>query len=310
MKKFIFIMTLLTSLLTACGKSNNNKIPIAILTPTTHPSLEQIEKGFKQTIETESPGKYRFITYNGQGNKTLLRSEIEEIAQQDYRLIFTIGTSASQMAVEVLKKKKLELPIVFTCVNNPVEFHIISSEDNPGENVTGIKEMLHFEDELAALLKYKPSIKNILLVYNPNEPGLQSDHAKVREILKKRHINLQTVEVFQTNELLAKTSPFIRNADALIILKDNTIVSGLEVLVKLCNHQHIPLMASDLDSPDRGAAFGYGVYEILFGIEGARKALDILDREIDPGSIPVTPVSQFNLRINPEAAKKQGVENL
>lgn len=310
MKKFIFMMTLLGLFLTACGKSNENRIPIAILTPTTHPSLEEIAKGFKQTIEKESPGKYHFVTYNAQGNKTLMRSEIEEIAQQEYRLIFTIGTSASQMAIEVFKKKKLELPIVFTCVNNPVEFHIVSSENNPGENVTGIKEMLQFEDELAALLKYKPAIKNILLVYNPNEPGLQSDHTKVRQILKKQHINLQTVEVFQTNELLAKTSPFIASADALIILKDNTIVSGLEVLVKLCNSHKIPLMASDLDSPDRGAAFGYGVHEIYFGIEGARKALEILDQGIDPGSIPVTSVSEFTLRINTEAAKKQGIENL
>ncbi len=75
-------------------------------------------------------------------------------------------------------------------------------------------------------------------------------------------------------------------SDALIVLKDNTIVSGLDVLVKLCDRHRIPLMASDLDSPDRGAAFGYGVYEIDFGIEGANKALQILIKGIHPGTIP------------------------
>lgn len=296
--------------LTACEKTNENQISIAILTPISHPSLEQIENGFKQTMETKNPGKYHFVTYNAQGNKTLMRSEIEEIALKNYSLVFTIGTSTTQMATEVLKNKGLNTPLVFTCVNDPLHYHIVSSEENPKGYVTGVKEMLHFEEELAVLLQYKPTIKNILLVYNPTEPGLQKDQKEIQEILNRQNIHLQTVEAFQTNELLTKVSPFISSADALIVLKDNTVVSGLEVLVKLCNRQRIPLMASDLDSPDRGAAFGYGVYEIEFGVEGAHKALQILDQGVTPGSIPITPVSEFTLRINSEAAKKQGIELL
>lgn len=307
MKQFIFICLSLLLVLISCGKSDENKIAIAILTPVTHPSLEQTEKGFKQVMEAGNPGIYRFVTYNAQGNKTLMRSEIEEIAQKDYALIFTIGTSASQMITEVFNKKGKKTPIVFTSVNDPISFQIVSSEQTPGANVTGIKEILRFEDELAALLQYKPTIKNIVLVYNPAEPGLQKDQKEVERILNQKNIFLKTVEVFQTNELLAKVSPFMPDTDALIVLKDNTVVSGLDVLVKLCDRYHIPLMASDLDSPDRGAAFGYGVYEIDFGIEGARKALQILVRGVNPGTIPITPVSEFTLRVNSEAAKRQGV---
>ena len=96
-------------------------------------------------------------------------------------------------------------------------------------------------------------------------------------------------------------------ADAVVILKDNTVVTGVEALVKLCDSHHIPLMASDLDSPDKGAAFGYGVHERDFGIEGADKALQILEEGIDTGALLVTPVSMFKLRVNGDAAKKQGV---
>lgn len=308
MKQLIFMCFFLVLLLTSCQQSNEHQVAIAILTPITHPSLEQIEKGFRQTIEASNPGRYHIVTYNAQGNKTLMRSEIEEIAQKNYSLVFTIGTSASQMTSEVFDKKKLRTPIVFTCVNDPVGFHIVSSEQVRVENITGIKEMLHFEDELAALLQYKPTIKNMMLVYNPAEPGLQKDQKEVESILKKRNISLQTVETFQTNEILAKVSPFLSSADALIILKDNTVASGLDLLVKLCNSHHIPLMASDLDSPDRGAAFGYGVYEVNFGIEGANKALQILVDGTDPGSIPITSISDFALLINAEAAKKQGIK--
>ncbi|MBS0629267.1 MAG: ABC transporter substrate-binding protein [Verrucomicrobia bacterium] len=293
----IFLLTLLG----ACSGSQE-KIPIAILTPVTHPSLEQIERGFKETIERENPGKYRFVTYNAQGNKTLMRGEVEEIAQKAYPLVFTIGTLSSQMTTEVFAKKGVITPIVFTCVNDPEEFHIV------GENITGVTELLNFEKELQFALELKPDIQKVLLVYNPMEPGLQKDQKKVGTILKEKEIGLTTVEIFQTNEIQSKILPFIGKADAVLILKDNTVVGGLDVLIKLCNDHHIPLMASDLDSPDRGAAFGYGVHEIEFGVEGAKKALQILENQKNPSEIPVTPVSDFTFKVNQEAAARQGIK--
>ncbi|HXF29497.1 MAG TPA: ABC transporter substrate-binding protein [Chlamydiales bacterium] len=298
--KYIYIAIL--CIVSSCANQENAKIPIAILTPVTHPSLEQIEKGFKETIEATSPGKYRFVTYNAQGNKTLMRGECEEIARKEYCLLFTIGTMSSQMAGEVFSKKGLNMPIVFTAVNDPVGFHIVSSEQHPGGTITGVKELLNFRKELDEALKLKPNIKTLLLVYNPMEPGLAKDQSQVVAIAKEYGIKLISVEVFQTNECMAKVSAFVGEADALLVLKDNTVVGGLDILVKLCNQYHIPLIASDLDSPDRGAAMGYGVHEIEFGIEGAKKALQILHSKTSPGDIPVTAVSKFTCKVNNDAA--------
>lgn len=308
MKIPTFLCLAFLSLLGACQGEGNKKPSIAILTPVTHPSLEQIEKGFKETIEAEHPGQYRFVTYNAQGNKTLMRGEIEEIVQKNYSLVFTIGTMSSQMATEVFTKKGLDTPIVFTCVNDPVGFHIVKSEESPGGHVTGVKELLNFKQELEFTLQYKPGIHTVLLVFNPMEPGLAKDADEVSSILKKRGIKLMTAEAFQTNELMGKVSPLMDKADAILILKDNTVAGGLDTLIKLCNQHHIPLIASDLDSPDRGAAFGYGVHEVDFGIEGAKKALQILDQHTEAGSIPVTPVSKFTFKINADAATVQGID--
>ncbi|MGE5195992.1 MAG: ABC transporter substrate-binding protein [Anaerolineae bacterium] len=304
MKAFSFLCALF---LAACTNQESRKILIAILTPVTHPSLEQIEKGFKETIEADSPGKYRFVTYNAQGNKTLMRGEVEEIAQKKYPLVFTIGTLSSQMTTEVFTKKRLNTPIVFTCVNDPVGFHIVQSEESPGGHVTGVKELLNFRKELELTLRYKPDIHTLLLIMNPMEPGLVKDAEEIRSILKERGIKLITVEVFQTNEFIAKVSPLMHQADALFVLKDNTVVGGLDILIKLCNQYRIPLMTSDLDSPDRGAAFGYGVHEIEFGVEGAKKALCILKDQVKPETIPVTPVSTFVFKVNRGAAAVQGI---
>jgi putative tryptophan/tyrosine transport system substrate-binding protein len=294
-KLFIFLL-----FLTACSQDNGGKVSIAILTPVTHPSMEQMEKGFIQTLEEAHPGKYRFTTYNAQGNKTLMHSMVQEIIREDHRLVFTLGTTASHMAVENFAKKGISTPVVFTAVNDPAPLL--------GRNVTGVKELLNFPEELEALLKYQPGIKNILLVYNPAEPGLHKDQVQIAKILEEKNMGLTLVEVFQTNELFAKVSSFIKSADALLVLKDNTVVSGIDLLVKLCDKHQVPLMASDLDSPDRGAAFGYGVYEIEFGIQGAKMALKILEEGLLPGDIPVLAAKEFTLRINESAAKRQGIK--
>lgn len=310
MKNLLTLCLFSFLLFVSCEKQTEKRPVIAILTPTTHPSLEQIEKGFVQSIEAVDPNKYHFAVFNAHGNKMLMRSEIEEIARQHPALVFTIGTSASQMTAEVFRKKELITPIVFTSVNDPVGFHIVNSEESPGGTITGVKEILNLEEELAILFRYKPDLKSLLLVYNPTEPGLEKDQKEIERLLKEKHTQLITVEVFKTNEILSKVSPFMERADAMIVLKDNTVVAGLDVLVKLCNQHQIPLMASDLDSPDKGATFGFGVYEIDFGIEAAKKALQILDEGIPPSHIPVTPVSHFDLRINKSAAQKQGIDPL
>lgn len=307
MKNSLIACLLLLAALCACNQHATPQKRIAILTPVSHPSLEQIEKGFVQTLQAAHPERYRFDIFNAQGNKTLMRSEIEEIIRGDYELVFTLGTTASQMAIEVFGKKGLTTPVVFTCVNDPVGFHIAASEKSSGNMATGVREIVDFQKEILYLLQYKPEIKRLLLVYNPTEPGLGKDQQELFRLSQERHIELTTVEVFQTNELMAKVQPFITKTDAVIVLKDNTVICGIDALVKLCNRYQVPLIASDLDSPDKGAAFGYGVHEVDFGIEAAHKALLILDEGMQPKEIPITPVSQFTLRINEEAALKQGV---
>ncbi len=121
-------------------------------------------------------------------------------------------------------------------------------------------------------------------------------------------IKLKTVEIFKTNEILLKTAPFIEEADAVLVIKDNTVVSGLDVLVKLCDQKGKLLIASDLDSADRGVPYAYGVSELIYGEEAAKKALLILDDDQRPRDIPSHRrllLSHF-LKINEKRMKEIG----
>lgn len=301
--KYCLFVSVALLLLVACRQENRQQISIAILTPVTHPSLLQIEKAFKETLEHAEPGKYAFTTYNAQGNKTLMRSEVEEMMSNKYALVLTVGSSASQMTRAVFAAKGIVTPIVFTCVNDPRSLGLVGEA-----NVTGVEELLNFEKGLGALLKLKPNVKQLLLVYNPSEPGLQKDRDQIEELAHKQGLKLTTVEIFQTNEIKSKSEPFMQGTDVVIVLKDNTVVSGLDALIKLCNSYKVPLMASDLDSPARGAAFAYGVYESEFGKEAALKVLQMLRDKQPIERLSVTPINHFELLVNKQAALMQGIE--
>lgn len=269
-------------------------IKIAIVTPVTHPSLENIARGFIDTL----PTSYRYKIYNAQGNPNLLRSELEDAASKDYDLVLTIGSKATQMGKEVFSKKNSRTPIVFTAVPHPEDLNIAS------KRITGVIESTRFAEQMQLLAMLKPDTKTILLVYDPSQTGLSKDRQEVEEILQTLGIKLMAVEVFKTNEIKQKIQPFLSQADVLLILKDNTVITALESLARLCEQYQVVLMTSDLDSPDHGAGLGFGVSEYDFGVEAAKKAQSILSEQELP---PISGVTNFYLKINFAALANQGL---
>ena len=90
---------------------------VAIFTPTTHPALEEVEQGFRETIQKLSSKPYVFTTFNANGNRSLLRAQAEEIVGGAYDLIFTMGALCSQTIAELLQKKGIKMPHVFGAVD-------------------------------------------------------------------------------------------------------------------------------------------------------------------------------------------------
>lgn len=271
---------------------------IAILKPISHPALDNIEDSFINFLNKTEPDRYVFKQYNANGNKILLRSQVEEIVACDVDLIFTIATGATQIVTELIKKKNKNIPIVFTAVNDPEKLGIISS-DLSKNNTTGIIEVVDYEKEISLFLDLKPSAKNTLLVYNPSEgSGLEKDKDTVKRVLESNGIDVTIMEVYQSNEIFTKVSSIISDFDSLIVLKDNTVVSAIDALVKLCNRYSVTLVASDLDSGGKGAAFSFGVLESEFGTKAAEMVNKILIEGKSFQVVAPVDLKNYKLRIN------------
>lgn len=282
---------------------------IAIFEPASHPAMDEIAQGFTDTITKNSSADYTFKRYNANGNQTLLRALAEEIVQQNYDLVMTIGADPSKTMHELTTKKKLSTPIVFDAVSDPIGLGIIASQSSSGNNITGVEEVHDYTDQLNRLLAVKPNTKNILLVYDPViKAGIHETWAQeVTKIAATMGIAIHYAKVFHTNEISTKVQPLLSNIDVMMIFTDHTTVSGVDSLITLCNRYGITLYASDLNSGDKGAALAYGILQYDLGVDAAELALIILEQHKKPNEVPIISPKTKRLKINTKTMAKQGL---
>lgn len=286
--------------------SSSIKKRIALFEPVIHAAIQEIEEGFITQIKSMMPDT-ECVIYNAAGNKTLLRAQAEELISAKYDLIFTIGALCTQTVKELCVKRNVNTPVVFSSVDEPVEMGLINNLTSSGNNLTGVMESPDYEQQLALLFKLKPATKKVLIAYDPahGTGKLQKDVQAVTQLLEKYGASATTVEISHANELQQKISAFLSDADVLFIFKDNTVVSGIEGLVKLCNHYGVTLYASDLNSGIKGAAIAYGITERESGIQAAQKAYVILHDHKAPTDIPLTLLKNMIMMINKETMQQQ-----
>jgi putative ABC transport system substrate-binding protein len=289
--------------------SSNKIYRVAVFAPASHPAMDEITDGFITTLKKDKTLLYKFDQYNANGNKTLLRSQAEEIIHQNYDLVMSIGADASRILHELTHKKKLTTPIIFTAVSDPVGLGIITSAKYSGNNLTGVEDLPDYEDQLSRLLQIKPSTKKILLVYDPvTKTGMHDICAQnIKKITDHMGIELFFAQVFHSNEIQAKIQPLLTHTDVVMILTDHTVVSGIDSLITLCNRYNVTLYASDLNSGIKGAALSYGVTEYDFGIDAGHLALQVLVEHKQPNDLPIINPRSKKLIINHSTIQKQGI---
>lgn len=283
---------------------DGKKYRIAIMLQVTHPALEEIQQGFLDTLNGVIA--YSYDVFNANGDRGLMRQQAEEVAVKNYDLVFTLPTTPSLIMKEVCQQRGKDFPIVAGAVDDPVGIKLVNSMQSSGNNITAVTSIDTFEQQIEILAFLKPTLKNILLVYNPN-PGLDTKKNEVQRICVQKGIGFKALEIFNMSDLIQKVPSFIRDYDTVMVLKDNMVVSGIESLVNLCNRTQTTLYASDLNSGDKGAALSYGVREYQDGVESALKAIEILKHGKKPTDVSTTATTKFKIKVNTKTMQQQGL---
>lgn len=283
---------------------------VAIVIPTSHYSMQEIIQGFERRLDQLTKTSVDYSIFNGNGSRTLLKAQLEDIARKEFDIVLSIGTTATQLAKEVFVKRKSNNPLVFAAVADPVGLGLISSLFEAAPAITGSVATTDFVSQIELICALKPKVSRMLLVYDPGQPaGSCCNIAQIdRECMRKR-IHLDKIEVDSLADLQRKLPLAVsKEYDTLMILKDNTVVPAIDLIVKLAEKFGMTVYASDLNSVERGAAVGFGVHEECFGQDAAECAYKILATEERPAKVPVKITDKFRLGLNRVTLQRQDIE--
>lgn len=298
---FLLAAVVAIGLMAAPALAKTYKIGVTVIV--SHPALDADQKGFEQALK-DAGVSATYDYQNAQGEM----SNAQAIAQKfkddgSIDLVHAIATPTAQAACKAIKNK----PIVFSSVTDPVDAGLVSTMEPAGGNVCGVSDAWPYQAQIDLGKKMFPKAKKWGTIYNAGDANSALAIKWIKPMMKKAGLELVEVTVSNSSEVYTAAQSLVGRCDLIFIASDNTVVSALESVVKVCNKSDIPLFGAGTTSVARGsiAALGFDYFQV--GYSAGKKAALILTGQKKAGEIPSGPAEKLQLVINLKAAKAQGV---
>ena len=277
--------------------ADQKPVTIGILVPIALPAMTQIVNGFEETMTRESKTPVHFLVKNAEGDANIQRSILQTFNESDINLVAPIGTDATQMTIAMIRNK----PIVAIAADDVKQ----NAAKANNFNVTGVNSHTPPAERLRFLHAAMPGLKKITIVYSTSSRIFDQVQQMI-SAAKTAHMSVQKLMVSQLSDLYSISKNIAPDSQAIFILKDELIVSGLNTLLQQSQLKNIPVIASDDGSVATGAAFALGVSEKQTGVDAAKIALQILNGK-EARNIPIYMMKNYHVFLNPAACKAQQV---
>jgi len=301
------VLALAIPFTTGCGTAMTYEIGISQLL--THPALDATREGIIDGLAEKGyvEGDNLEIDYqNSELDMSLVATIAQQFVSDKVDVIVCIATPNSLAAASAAEGT--DIPVVFSAITNPVGEGMVSGWDShPDQNVTGVSDMISVADDVDLIMEIVPGVETIGNIYNAGESNSVFLAEKLIEACDALGIEVVESTVSTSADVLAAAQSLVGRVDVIWVGTDNTVVSGLEALIGVCEDNQIPFFPSDDPSIERGgiACWGFDYYDI--GYQTGEMVARILDGDGTANNIPVEKGKIIFLSVNTAAAEKMGV---
>jgi len=306
MKRCLCLFAVLLVLGTA-GVAHAGKVLVDVSQFVEHPALDAVLKGFQDELK-DGGVDAEYKIYNSQGNMSMAYQIATQVAADKPDMIVAIATPNAQALVKQYDKSESlkGTPMLFTAITDPLLAGLVTNYEHPGGDVTGVSNQMPMDKHVEMLLKFLPDMKKLGFLYNAGEMNSVSNLKRITAAAQERGVEIVPVTVNSSADVQQAASSLVGNVDAIYIPTDNTVVSAMEVVVKVGRRSQTPVFVADVDSVSRGAIAALGFDYYLHGRQTGAMAIRILNGA-KPGDTPVEFQKKLSFHIFPAAAVKMGV---
>jgi putative tryptophan/tyrosine transport system substrate-binding protein len=238
-----------------------------------------------------------------EGDYTRFAALAFELLERKSSVIIVTTIAAARAAQQVAPAT----PIVMTGLIDPVGVGLIASLARPGNNTTGISNMIQDTSAkgLELIREVAPTAKTIAALFNPNNPGSRLILEDVRSQAAKLGMTIQPIE-FKGSAVLDATLEAAAGRDALLVVADSTLLDLREGIAELALRHRLPTFSSIPEFTDAGALVGYGPSRR----DSYRRAATYVKKVLEgakPADIPVEQPTLIELSINMHTARALGI---
>jgi putative ABC transport system substrate-binding protein len=291
----LFLIAFCVSVLVACKPHRPEQTTVGIVLPLEHAALQEIVAGFSETLSKLYNKPIVIKVSNAQGDANIQRAIIQQMRDENFDLIVPVATNPTQMAMSMVQKQ----PLLGLAADLPDS----ERHKKPNCNIAIVHDEIPPQQLVSFIHAVYPKMKNLVLIHSTSDKIYPDVKASVEEG-KKYGMTIKPIMVATLPDLYSSAQSLPENTQAIFVLKDNLIVSGIGTLTKLAKSKHIPLITSDQGSVQGGASFALGVHEKQIGIEGAKLAVAIL-QGANACSLPTVEMTSLTVFLNPHALEDQ-----
>lgn len=275
-------------------------IKIGIVVPVQHAALDEIVAAFKSELQkVMGDTQFTIEVQNALGDINLQRSAINKFINEKVALLVPVGTATTQMALQLAPKNQ---SVLFLAANIPANSALASQY----KSLMGIADEISVALQLDFLKRSFPDLKKVSLVYSSGDKVF-GDTKLFVAAAEQDQIIVQQLMINNLSELYTLSKQIASDSDAIFILKDNLVASGINSLVQQANKLKIPLITSDEGTVKSGAAFAVGVIEADTGKQGAHLASKFFAKKLIAAEFIQDP-DKISVFVNKNACASQGVE--
>ncbi|WP_455715007.1 ABC transporter substrate-binding protein [Anaerosporobacter sp.] len=289
-------------------ESSDKEYSIGIGQFAQHGSLDNCREGFLAGLKEEGieEGKNLTVKYDNANADTGTAGQIAaNYVANKVDLICGIATPMAQSAYGAAKDANI--PVIFTAVTDPIRAELAKEEGSPVGEITGTSDKLPVKQQLEMIRKILPDATKIGIMYTTSEVNSETAIADYKAAATEYGFEIVEGAITTSTDIPLVADDILSKVDCMTNLTDNTVVSGLPVILSKAKEKNIPVFGSEVEQVKIGCLAAVGLDYFELGKKTGVMAAQVLKGEKKASEINYEIFEEGNFYGNTAVAKQLGI---
>jgi putative tryptophan/tyrosine transport system substrate-binding protein len=307
------LVILLLGSLVAFGACQADETPddaqtytIGIIQYVEHVALDSAREGFVAALADNGFVDGENITLdvqNAQADQSNLSTISDRFISNNVDLVLAIATPAAQ----AIAGKTQDIPILGTAITDYLVAKLVTSNEEPGGNVSGTTDMNPIKEQIDLLVQLAPEAQTIGVLYTSNEDNSILQASLAKEAIEALGLTYTEVTVSNSNDVQQAAQTLVGECDAIYLPTDNIMAASMPIIHSVTVEAGIPVVCGESGMVSGGGLATLGINYYDLGYQTGLMAVKILNGEATPATMPIEASTDFDFVINSTVAEELGL---